>query len=134
MSDLIKFTISLRITHPNIRSDEISGELGLVPKFSYTAGDEKVTPKGNKVPGVRMESFWCHEFAVDDGCIEFAIFSISNVLAKNKAFLDRLSATGGRLEYFIGLFSYNGSGFVLKDDLLRQLADLKVSLAFDIYA
>lgn len=65
---------------------------------------------------------------------ELAISSFSQNLAKSKGFLDSLSSTGGHLEYFIGWFSAENSGFVLEDALLRLLADLRIILAFDVYA
>jgi hypothetical protein len=134
MSNSARYKISFRITHPNIRTDEISSELGLAPRISYTVGDKKLTPKGNEVPGIRKESFWCYELAIGDELIEIEISNFSNKLAEKKGFLDRVSATGGRLEYFIGWFSSENSGFVLENDLLRRLSDLKINLAFDIYA
>lgn len=133
MSDYARYRISLRITHPSIRSLEISNQLGLEPDFSYTAGDRRLTPKGNELRGTRKESFWCHELRSDDVTFELAISSFSQQLAKSKGFLDSLSSTGGHLEYFIGWFSAENSGFVLEDGVLRMLADLRISLAFDIY-
>ncbi|MFG6110513.1 DUF4279 domain-containing protein [Stenotrophomonas nematodicola] len=133
MNEKARYRISLRITHPNIRSIEISSRLGLEPDFSYTAGDRRLTPKGNEIGGIRKESFWCHELRSDDLTFELAISNLSQQLAKSKGFLDSLSSTGGHLEYFIGWFSAENSGFVLEGGLLRLLADLRISLAFDVY-
>ncbi|MEE7545860.1 DUF4279 domain-containing protein [Xanthomonas sp. Kuri4-1] len=133
MVDSTRYRISLRITHPSIRGDEINAELGLTPKISYTVGDRRLTPKGHELPGIRKESFWCYELASHDEPFEIAISNFSKELAKHKSFLDRLSATGGRLEYFIGWFSFENSGSVLEEGLLKLLADLKINLAFDIY-
>lgn len=65
---------------------------------------------------------------------EIAMLNFSKQLEKNKGFLDGLSSTGGRLEYFVGWFSTKNSSFALESDLLKLLADLKVNLEFDVYA
>lgn len=57
MSERAPYGISLRITHPSIRSVEITSQLGLEPDFSYTVGDRRLTPKGNELGGTRKESF-----------------------------------------------------------------------------
>ncbi len=108
-------------------------ELGLVPKFAYTAGDKRLTPKGNEIPGVRKESFWCCEFTATDDPIELVISSITMELTEKKAFLRYLIETGGRLEYFVGWFTTGNSGFDLTPDLLSQLASIGIGLSFDIY-
>ncbi|WP_411849351.1 DUF4279 domain-containing protein [Stenotrophomonas sp. LGBM10] len=133
MSNSIRYRISLRITHPSIASDEISAELGLNPRISYTAGDKKLTPKGREVPATRKETFWCYELPTGDEPFELVISRFSKELAEKKSFLDRLSSTGGHVEHFIGWFSPENSGFVLENGLLKLLAELKITLAFDIY-
>ncbi|HEY5971429.1 MAG TPA: DUF4279 domain-containing protein [Pseudoxanthomonas sp.] len=134
MSHSTRYRVSLRITHPSIDEKTISDELGLVPKVSYTAGDQKVTPKGTEISGIRKESFWCHEYAItDDEPIELSLEKFSQNLAKKKTFFWRISESGGRAECFIGWFSSENSGFVLQHGFLHQLADLKIDLSFDIY-
>jgi hypothetical protein len=133
VSNSARFKISLRIWHPNVRSDDITEALGLLPNISFTAGDRSVTPKGGELGGVRAETFWSHQWSVGDS-FEVEMAEISENLLKESDFLRSLRKTGGRLEYFIGWFSSHNSGFVLDHALLELLSDLKVDLAFDIYA
>ncbi|MBT2766949.1 DUF4279 domain-containing protein [Stenotrophomonas sp. ISL-67] len=107
--------------------------LGLSPKISYSAGDKRVTPKGTELTGFRTETFWSHEWLVGDS-FEVAVAGISAKLLEKAEFLRHLKETGGRLEYFIGWFSTENSGFVLEHRLLKLISDLKINLAFDIYA
>jgi hypothetical protein len=128
-----KFDISLRITHPNKPSEQITKALGLVPEFSWTAGDRKTTPKGGKLPGHRKESYWCYGVSVSDQPLEAEIAKLNDSLAGKQNVLLDIVATGGRIEYFVGWFSSKNSGFVLKHELSRQLAELKIDLSFDVY-
>lgn len=95
MTEKARYRISLRITHPSIRHLEISRQLGLEPDFSYTAGDARLSPKGDALGGTREASFWCHEARSGDVTLELAIASFSQELARSKGFLDSLSSTGG---------------------------------------
>jgi hypothetical protein len=133
MTDAVRYKITLRIAHPSLNSKRISDELGLTPAFAYTAGDKKITPKGTELPGTRKESFWRHEIAITDEPIELAIMRVTVSLAEKKWFLRHISETGGRVEYFIGWFTAENSGFVLAHSLLGQLSDVGIDLSFDIY-
>ena len=128
-----KYNISLRITHPGMRSEQITKTLSLVPEFSWTAGDRKATPEGEELPGRRKESYWCYALPPSGQPIESSIARLNDSLASKQHVLVDIVATGGRIEYFVGWFSSENSGFVLKCELLRQLADLKIDLALDIY-
>lgn len=133
MNGSTQFRISLRIWHPEVRSDDITKELGLLPKVSYNAGDRRTTPKGTELSGFRAESFWTHEWNVG-GSFESAIDEVSARLLGNADFLCHLKDTGGRLEYFVGWFSTGSSGFMLDHGVLKLLSDLRMDLAFDVYA
>jgi len=128
-----EFRISLRITHPKMPSDEITKSLELAPIFSYTAGDKKLTPKGTEIPGRRKESYWCHDVPASADDIESNIADCNAILANRRDVLLRIVDSGGRVEYFVGWFSSDNSGFVLRHELLRQLADLRIDLSFDLY-
>lgn len=133
MTSTARFKISLRITHPKVRSDDITKRLGLGPRASYSVGDRKATPKGTELAGVRARTFWSYQWPTVEP-FEDAIANISNQLLENRDFLLHLKKTGGQLEYFIGWFTKDSSGFVLESGLLGVLSDLNINLAFDIYA
>lgn len=128
-----RFKISLRIRHPEMRSDDITKKLGLLPDVSYSVGDRRATPKGAELSGFRAETYWTHEWHVG-GSFESAINEVSARLLGNANFLHHLKETGGRLEYFVGWFSTGNSGFMLDHGILKLLSDLRMDLAFDVYA
>lgn len=134
MSELLNYQLSLRIRHPSAAATMISHELNLVPEHAYTAGDRKLTPKGTVVPGrPRSRTFWVHRIACADESLEDALATLTSMLANKRDFLRQLVATGGRVEYFIGLFAGRGSGVEISSGLMARLVDLGVDLSFDIY-
>jgi Domain of unknown function (DUF4279) len=128
-----RYKISLRITHPSIKSDEITREIGLQPDIFYSVGDQKKTPVGTQLHAVRKESFWCCNLPESGDSLEEAIQSFTDSLEVRKIFFQRLTSTGGRIEYFIGWFCAGNSGFVMDCDISKKLSDLQINLAFDIY-
>ena len=63
-----------------------------------------------------------------------ALSDVVERLHTGRAFLDMLTASGGRSELFVGWFFDEGnSGDVLGFELLGQLAELKVDVSFDVY-
>lgn len=46
-----KYTVSLRIEHPNLAPEEISANLSLKPKISWMAGTQRKTAKGMLLEG-----------------------------------------------------------------------------------
>jgi hypothetical protein len=54
-------------------------------------------------------------------------------LAPHQAFLDDLRRDGGSIEFYLGIFASENFGIELPHQLLTDLADLGVQLAFDVY-
>jgi hypothetical protein len=52
----------------------------------------------------------------------------------HKSFFEELTASGGRVEYLIGLHHVGNVGFELDPDVIKELSVLGIWLAFDIYA
>lgn len=50
-----------------------------------------------------------------------------------KQFFKKVIASGGNIEYFIGWHLNGNTGDTLSHELLRELADLGISLSFDLY-
>ncbi|MEH6418361.1 DUF4279 domain-containing protein [Pseudomonas sp. CGJS7] len=133
MINSARYRISLRITHPSIASGRISKELGLIPKFCYTSGDQKLTPKGEVLPGIRKESFWTYELVATDEPFEQTLEAFNSTLKDKEPFLNEINQTGGRLEYFVGWFATGDSGFSLAPHLLSQLVAIGIKLTINVY-
>lgn len=134
MNEGVRHSISIRIAHPGMDMSDVCEDLGLVPDFSYSAGDARVTPKGKAIGGVRDGSYWLHSFMErNDGDVESSLEEIVRFLAVRQKFFERITKTGGRSELFIGWFSSENTGFNIGSSILRQLVDLNIDLSFDIY-
>jgi hypothetical protein len=129
-----KFEIALRLRHPSMDPTEITLRLGINPSYCYRAGDPRVTPKGSALTGTNKESFWYADLPVEDAPSIADGLRISNAsLVPHKIFLNSFVDDGGTVEYFIGWFIDGNSGEVLDWSLLKECAELKVAVQFDVY-
>jgi hypothetical protein len=57
----------------------------------------------------------------------------SAILAKTRGFLTELRSTGGRVEYFLGLFIDSNGGFGLDHEQMKSIGSTGIDLSLDIY-
>lgn len=128
------FVISLRIRHPHVDPAEISHELGWQPRLIQKVGERRTTPKGMPLSGQNRESFWLAELPIgSEESIAGAIRRANEKLQSSRTYLERLSDSGGQVEYFIGWFFDANTGEMFDWQLLRECADLRIHLQFDVY-
>ncbi len=129
-----RYKVSIRVWHPKMDAEEISNRLGLVASRMWTAGSQRKTPTGTPLDGVYTESYCSFRLEPPDkvGLVDF-LKSFSEGLYRRKDFFEEIRSTGGRLEYFIGLFFEVNSGVVFDFDLHSKLAELKIDLSLDLY-
>lgn len=129
-----RFDVSLRFRHPTRSADEISAEFNLQPRFHWNVGDLRRKSDGSLGDGVRDSSYWSHEVASGKVCgLADALEENIATLEPHAAFLREFIASGGEVEYFIGLFTTSMSGGVtLSPELLRRIADLGINISIDV--
>jgi hypothetical protein len=104
------------------------------PRFQWKADDHRVTPTGALLEGYREESYCCLRFPDEEqNSLADALERHVARLRNCKPFLDDFHASGGSAEFFIGWFVDRNSGDELHWSLLRELAELHISLSFDVY-
>jgi hypothetical protein len=129
-----RFTISLRLRHPSMDPRDMSAAIGAEPHRQWKAGDRRVHPSGTLLEGHRDATYWCLGFPDEkESSLADALERHVARLRNCKQFLDDFHASGGSAEFFIGWFVERNSGDVLEWSLLRELADLHISLSFDVY-
>jgi hypothetical protein len=134
MTTGFKFEVSLRITHPTIDPIEVTRELSIEPSRHYKAGDGRATPKGTPLPGYYEHSGWFYRLPQNaDASLPMVLREMNQKLSKSYLYLESLESTGGTIEYFIGWFSEFNSGEVFDWRLLKECADLRINLVFDVY-
>jgi hypothetical protein len=126
------FRVSIRITHPEILPELITRKIGRTPAIAWAVGDQRITPAGTVLPGLRKDSYWVLNGPESDD-LAFLIDWANGVLQDAKPFVQELLRTGGRLEYFIGCFINGQLGTTLEPSLLAKCAELGVMLGFDMY-
>jgi hypothetical protein len=133
------YSISLRLCHPHIDPAEISQFLALEPKRAWKAGDPRQTPKGTLLEGFYSESYWTsdlipHGEQPSEGTLlEDYLDDLTKQLASSRDFFARVRSEGGHVELFIGIYGDRNFGFELPPSLLSAVADIGLSLSFDVY-
>lgn len=136
------FDVSFRIRHPSNGLDRIYDNLQQVgiflPGRIWKVGEQRQTVDGKNLEGTYNELYcflklYREPQKSDKKTPSEAIRSVLESLHAVKNQLKELVDTGGRLEFFVGIYSEENSSVILSTDLMRQLANFEISLSFDIY-
>jgi hypothetical protein len=132
------FIVSLRANHPTRELLFLSTLLQMERRHGWTAGDERVTPKGTSLGGTRSQSYWSARVTPEETPSE--VWQLEDILNKSlnelqthEAELKDFFATGGSMNYFIGLYGLRNYGLVFAPELMSRLAKVRVELQLDIY-
>jgi Domain of unknown function (DUF4279) len=129
-----RIKLSLRIKHPTRDLSSVCQTLGLRPVNIWKAGEERRTPKGNKIGGIREDSRCSIEFEHSQrDPLPKQIEAALMLLQPHRAMLRRLSTTGGAISFYVGWFFDESDGEAFSSELLRTMADLRIALELNIY-
>lgn len=130
---LARYDISLRIWHPNILPEVISRELGLEMTAGWSVGASRSAPGGTAL-APHDSTYWTSTFrsgAKDD--LTTLVRDLCDHLKSRVPFIQRLRATNGRIEFFVGWFVDRHSGNTLDHEDMALLGRMGVDLALDVY-
>lgn len=129
-----KFRLSFRVFHPAMSSSKIAGLIGRKAEILNDVGSSRRTPKGRPLTGTYARTYCC--FALAEGGSE----SLSKAFAKwNRYFLSKrkelgdITNTGGKIEYFLGVFANGNAGLELSPIFTEQVSHLGINIALDYY-
>jgi hypothetical protein len=93
-------------------------------------------PEGKNLGRVYDDTYWASEFRRgEDSALLDVLQSDLADLERRAQFLGEFCASGGRIVYYISWFSSERSGGETLDfNLLDRLADLRISVALDVYS
>ena len=130
-----QYRISLRVHHPSMTLEKITEAIGIEPKNSWNAGEERRTPRETRLTGVNRGTYWTSEITSGSWPLELneAIHEALRGLVRYKSFLHQIRTEGGTVELFIGWFFDDQSGDVLTHQCLALAGDLQIDLSFDVY-
>jgi hypothetical protein len=126
--------LSLHIRHPTRDLSKVCSGLGLKPKHIWKKGDERRTPKGNKIGGLRDASYCSIDLSpVSRKSLVEQIEANVEMLKRHRSTLRKLSSTGGVISFYIGWFCDEHTGEALSTQLLGAMSDLRIALELNIY-
>ena len=134
-----RYVVSLRIRHPMINPDSITKKLRLQPFRKWMAGEQRSTPKGNPLKGINRNTYWTAELHTEKSLSSRKIAVedfLSEQLARFKPmrkYFGHIRKTGGRIEFFVGLFCDKNMGAEFLSSLLETTGKLGIDLSLDIY-
>ncbi|MCB2141168.1 hypothetical protein KQH27_00505 [bacterium] len=128
-----KYSISLRIRHPNNDLSYFGPLLKLESLREWIAGEPRKTPKNTSLDGVNKESYWCARLPNDpeysETCsLEEKLIEWTSKLKANQAEFDKLISEGGKIDYFVWIYCEKNLGFELNHRLLRDISNLGITL------
>ena len=134
-----RYSVSLRISHPTINPDTITMKLGIQPFREWMAGEPRLTPKGQKLKGINRETYWVAELHREKSLLSRKV-ELEDFLAeqltrfkKMERYFRHIRRTGGRVEFFVGLFCEKNMGAEFPSWLLATMGKLSIELSLDIY-
>lgn len=126
--------LSLHLKHPTRDLSTVCRTLGLRPKIIWKKGDERQTPKGRSIGGVRESSYCSVELgAASKVELSKKIESALRLLKPHRPIFRRLSLTGGRISFYIGWFCDEHTGETFSSKILAQMADMHIALDLNVY-
>ncbi|GFM70858.1 DUF4279 domain-containing protein [Pseudomonas capsici] len=129
-----KFSVSLRFFGVNTDPDMICQQLGLSPKWKNKMGEPRKGPRGQELGGVYDRNYCSFKLADKQSgeLHEFLEKTIADLM-KYKSTFEWVKNNGDRSELFIGWYSSGNTGDILDSSLLRNMGELNIDLALDVY-
>jgi hypothetical protein len=126
--------LGIQIQHPSRDLSKVCLTLGLKPKIVWKKGEERRTPKGNKIGGIRNFSHCSIDFKFPARQpLHEKIVAILARLKPYRTMLRKLWSTGGTISLYIGWFCDADTGLPLDTQILSVMADLRVSVELFVY-
>ncbi len=134
-----RYRICFRAHHPSADVAPLFDQLGWEPDHLWVAGQSRQTALGAPLAGVYPDSYgsvhltperepreWSQE------SLEQFLDALQRRLAAHRIVMREFNARGGRCGLSIGMSGQDTFGFELSPQLHRALAELELSLGFDI--
>lgn len=128
------FSISLRTWHPVMPAQELIEAIGMEPQLACSVGARRVNPVGELLDGVYRASYCSFDLVLKvPGDFTEALAPLLDQLEKNRSIFRQIALTGGRTEFYVGVFVEGSSGFTLSTSDMRRMAELSLELSVEVY-
>ena len=126
--------LSLHIKHPTRDLSTVCNAFGLRPAHLWKVGDERRTPKGKMIGGLRTESYCSVHFGpTTREPLSKQMEAALTLLKPHRRMLRRLSSTGGSISFFVGWFCNRDTGESFDFQIFEEMANLRIALDLNIY-
>ena len=129
-----EIAISIRVRHPALSAQDITGMLNSEPTRGVSVGTNRLSPTGQALEGTYPETLWIKRLDIQDSSLRNAIETTLAIVESSPDATVNISQGGGRVEFFVGWFVDGNVGDVLPHALLDRIARLHIDLHFDVYA
>jgi hypothetical protein len=125
--------VALRFRHPSLAASRITEQVGLKPSVAHERGTKVTIVGGERRPNeLNYCSFDLSGWKSREVATE-AIAKGIRILDRNETFWIEFLATGGSIDYFIGIHTKSNYGWVIPNGLLSGMAKWKIDLGIDFY-
>jgi len=135
----LAISVSIQLFHLSLSSTEIKGYFNMVPNIQASVNEQRVTSTGVYLDAKYDRTYLCyHIIDLKDNIIELErAIEITNShfssKVKNFDFLNSFIQTGGKIGYYIALYTRRYYVFELSPDILKQCEELHVNLGIEIF-
>lgn len=133
--DSYRYKVSLRVFHPTRRAEEIATNVGLKGHILQSVGEPRKAPKGEKLNGIYDRTYVTFnlEETHKEGVVELLRKTLEVTLVGKTPYLSELVETGGKVEFFVGMFGDENIGLEIDAGLISDLASARIAVSLDIY-
>lgn len=123
----------LKIRHPAKDLSPLIALFGLQPVRIWKVGDERQTPKGTRIGGMREDSRCSFEFGQPEEPLLDKISSALAFLKPHREILQEMSSSGGQISFYIGWFLERDTGEVFNGMIWQAMAEMRIDLDLAMY-
>jgi hypothetical protein len=130
----IETRVALRIAAVNLEPEVISQRLGLKPSKARRRGDPNIG-RNNRAYSDFSSGLWLLESSLDVEPLEKKLETLISRIQPKQAEIRALGNEGLEVEIIIGVFGDDRNAmFYLSSKVVRDLGEIGINLAFDVYA
>jgi len=129
-----KMELSFRINHPSISPHEITKEIGITSSDHAICGENRILKDGTRLEYVYKKHYWSYRIDVSKHSnLVDAIKSLNNELIDHYEYIKEISATGGQVEYLIGISSNENHVEIFSTEVIDSCSKCGIQLSVCFY-
>lgn len=128
-----RFSVNVFVRHQSRHAEEIASALGWEPYNAWSAGDNRVTPAGTRLPGTRPDTMCVFRFEFTQEQATSAVADTVKHLLTKHLYISELARDGGTLTLKVSLNGQFNSSLDLSPNTLRDLSELGFAFSVECF-